>query len=77
MISKQRMTGHGAGDAMIRLFASSESADLARTEVIKYLASIVSDGFAKSTELANGDVELTLLSGETFHLGEATVTRVG
>jgi hypothetical protein len=77
MISKQRMTGHGAGDAMIRLLASRASADLGKTEIIKYLASIVNDGFAKWAELANGDVELTLLSGETFHLGEATVTRVG
>jgi hypothetical protein len=77
MISKQRMTGHAAGDAMFRLLASSGSADLGKTEVIKYLASIVNDGFAKWAELANGDVELTLLSGETFHLREATVTRVG
>jgi hypothetical protein len=77
MISKQRMTEHGAGDAMIRLLASRASADLDKTEVIKYLASIVNDGLAKWAELANGDVELTLLSGETFHLGEATVTRVG
>ena len=77
MISKQRMTGHGAGDAMIRLLASRASADLGKTEVVKYLASFVNDGFARWAALANGDVALTLLSGETFHLGRTTITRVG
>jgi hypothetical protein len=69
--------GPGPGDAIIRLLADRVSGDPGKTEVIKYLASIVNDGFAKWAELANGDVELTLLSGETFHLSEATVTRVG
>jgi hypothetical protein len=69
--------GPGPDDAIIRLLADRVSGDPGKTEVIKYLASIVNDGFGRCVALANGDVELTLSSGETFHLGRTTITRVG
>jgi hypothetical protein len=76
MISDQRMMGSGAGDATIRLLAD-RATNPGKIEVIKCLASIVNDGLAQWANLANGDVELTLLSGETFHLGQTTITRIG
>jgi hypothetical protein len=35
------------------------------------------NGFARQADLGNGDIELTLLSGEVFHLGQTSITRIG
>ena len=37
---------------------------------------LVRDGRAAWVRLSNGDIELTLHSGEVFHLGDQSVTRV-
>ena len=52
-------------------------ADPAKTAVMSFARQLAREGLAQWTALGNGIVEFTLLSGEVFHLGETSVTRVG
>ena len=52
-------------------------ADPAKTAVMTFARQLAREGLAQWTALGNGIVEFTLLSGEVFHLGETSVTRVG
>jgi hypothetical protein len=56
---------------------SPEAADSAKTFVMAQIARIVEDGSASIVTLDSGAVELHLATGEVFHLGDETVTRVG
>jgi hypothetical protein len=52
-------------------------ADPAKPAVMTYIGQLVRSGLANWAAMDNGEIELTLLSGEVFHLSEASVTRVG
>ena len=52
-------------------------ADPAKTAVMSFVRQLARQGFARRTALCNGVIELTLVSGEVFHLDETSVTRVG
>jgi hypothetical protein len=51
-------------------------ADPARAAVMAYVDRLVRDGLAWRSEVDSGATELTLASGEVFHLGKASVTRI-
>lgn len=41
------------------------------------IGELVRNGFADWASLGNGDIQLRLFTGETLHLGENSITRVG
>jgi hypothetical protein len=53
-----------------------EEPDMAKVWVMAELASIVEQGGAVIATLESGTLELRLATGEIFHLGKETVTRV-
>ena len=57
--------------------ATDATADPAKTAIMSFLRQLARQGLAKRTALGNGIIELTLCSGEVFHLGDISVTRVG
>jgi hypothetical protein len=57
--------------------ATDAYADPAKTAVISFVQQLARQGLARWTAPGNGIIELTLFSGEVFHLDEASVTRVG
>ena len=48
----------------------------AKSQVLAAIGELVDDGKAEWSRTASGEVELRLLSGEVFLLGEVSVTRV-
>jgi hypothetical protein len=54
----------------------SEGPNLAKALVMAELARIVAQGDAVTTAVESGALELRLATGEIYHLGEETVTRV-
>jgi hypothetical protein len=56
---------------------SPEAADSSKQFVMAEIARIVEDGDASIVTLDSGAVELHLATGEVFHLGDETVTRIG
>lgn len=48
----------------------------AKSQVLAAIGELVDDGKAEWIRTASGEVELRLLSGEVFVLGEVSVTRV-
>ena len=57
--------------------ATDVCADQAKTAVMSYARQVSRQGLAQWTALGNGIFELTLFSGEIFHLDETSVTRIG
>ena len=57
--------------------ATDLCADQAKTAVMSYARQVTRQGLAQWTVLGNGIFELTLFSGEIFHLDETSVTRIG
>jgi hypothetical protein len=51
-------------------------ADPAKTAVMAYMERLVRDGLAWRSETDSGAIELTLSSGEVFHIGETSFTRI-
>jgi hypothetical protein len=51
-------------------------ADPAKTAVMAYMERLVRDGLAWRSETDSGAIELTLSSGEVFHIRETSVTRI-
>ena len=47
-----------------------------KAAVMTYVEQLVRDGLAWRCKMHDGAMALTLLSGEVFHLGEASVTRI-
>lgn len=41
-----------------------------------WIGGLIQAGHAEWVMLGNGDIELRFMSGEVFHLGETTVTRI-
>jgi hypothetical protein len=50
--------------------------DAAKALVMSHIGQLVRDGDAEWSRLANGDVELRLLSGEIFLLADNSITRI-
>jgi hypothetical protein len=50
--------------------------DPAKIKVMGYLRKLVADGFAEWQTLDSGTIRLRLMTGETFLLEQATITRV-
>jgi hypothetical protein len=50
--------------------------DPAKGLVMLHIGQLVGNGFAEWVASGNGDIELTLSSGEVFHLGEESITRI-
>jgi len=48
----------------------------AKKEVMGCVGMLVEIGFARQTELGNGETELALLSGEIFRLRASSMTRI-
>jgi hypothetical protein len=57
--------------------ATTVYGDQAKAALIAFVTQSAREGLAQWTTLGNGIIELTLFSGEVFHLGETSVTRVG
>jgi hypothetical protein len=57
-------------------FATGVYADPANAAVLSFVRQLARQGLARRTALCNGVIELTLVSGEVFHLDETSVTRV-
>jgi hypothetical protein len=53
-----------------------ENADVAKALVMAELARIVEEGAAVIATLESGTIELRLVTGEVFRLGETAVTRI-
>ena len=53
-----------------------EDPNVAKALVMAELAGIVAEGGAVIVSLESGTLELRLATGEIFHLGEETVTRI-
>lgn len=47
-----------------------------RAFVMQMVRSLVESGVAEWIALENGDIRLTLASGEIFHLGQDCITRI-
>jgi hypothetical protein len=58
------------------MFGKHWHPDPAKAAVLAHLGQLVRDGNARWSHAGNGVVELTLSSGEVFHLGTASVTRI-
>jgi hypothetical protein len=56
--------------------AGSRRAPDAKSRVMTAIGQMVDDGKAEWSRTATGDIELRLLTGEVFVLGELAVTRV-
>jgi hypothetical protein len=59
------------------MFAKDDHQSVAsKAAVMALIGRLVNDGVAELNRLTNGDIELSLRSGEVFHLNEAAITRV-
>jgi|GEM_PF-5303452 len=68
------MARSSAAGANIEI-ANSAAID-AKSQVLAAIGGLVADGKAEWSRTASGEIELRLLSGEVFLLGEVAVTRV-
>jgi hypothetical protein len=70
--------GDGARERRkIGMFAKDDHQSVAsKAAVMALIGRLVNDGVAELNRLTNGDIELSLRSGEVFHLNEAAITRV-
>jgi hypothetical protein len=50
--------------------------DPAKAAVMAYMERLVRDGLASCAEMNDGAMDLTLSSGEVFHLGRRSITRI-
>jgi len=64
------------GDSSVRSQSKRRCADPAKAAVMAYVERLVRDGLASCSKVDSGVIELTLASGEVFHLGEEAVTRI-
>ena len=65
----------GAG-AMSEAIARLVDRDPAKALAMTYLRRLVADGYAEWHMLENGNIRLHLLTGETYLLAKATITRI-
>jgi len=52
-------------------------ADTDKTQVMNWIGDLIKAGHAEGGVLSNGNIELRFITGEIYHLGDKTVTRVG
>ncbi|QND63608.1 hypothetical protein HB777_06615 [Mesorhizobium loti] len=63
-------------DGTARITAASNRAQEAKSKVMAAIGELVDEGKAEWNHTATGEIELRLLNGEVFVLGEVSVTRV-
>ena len=68
----QRVCVEATFDAIAGLMQS----DLAKVKVMAHFRKLVADGFAEWQTLDGGTVRLRLNTGETYLLGQSTITRI-
>ena len=56
--------------------AARVQADPAKVKVMDYLRKLVAEGFAEWQTLDDGTIRLRLVTGETYLLEQATITRI-
>jgi hypothetical protein len=56
--------------------AARVQSDPAKAKVMGHLRKLVADGFAEWQTLDDGTIRLRLITGETYLLGQATITRI-
>jgi hypothetical protein len=52
-------------------------ADTDKSLVMNWIGDLIKAGHAEWGVLSNGNIELRFMTGEIYHLGDETVTRVG
>jgi hypothetical protein len=62
-------------DATPEAIAAVIQSDPAKAEVMRHLGKLVADGFAEWQTLDGGIIRLRLITGETYLLEPATITR--
>jgi hypothetical protein len=69
-------------DQRVRVEATSDAisvlvqSDPAKVKVMGHLRKLVADGFAEWQTLDDGTIRLRLITGETYLLEQATITRI-
>jgi hypothetical protein len=69
-------------DRRVRVEATSDAtaalvqSDPARVKVMGHFRKLVADGFAEWQTLDDGTIRLRLITGETYLLEQATITRI-
>ncbi|MBR0696019.1 hypothetical protein [Bradyrhizobium lablabi] len=77
-----RTTPNGRLDKRVRVEATSDASpalmqsDTAKVTVMRHLRKLVADGFAEWQTLDDGTIHLRLITGETYLLEQATITRI-
>jgi hypothetical protein len=73
---KERRKKSDRSASRLNTLGKRRDADPAKAAVMAYVKRLVRDGFGRCFEADNGVIELTLTSGEVFHLGETSITRI-
>ncbi len=68
---------HVTTDGTARTSAAGNRAQEAKSWVMAAMSELVDEGKAEWNHAATGEIELRMLTGEVFVLGEVSVTRVG
>ena len=76
MNRSNRQEGMVTEKVMANSLATGAFDRAAKDEVMAYIGKLVGIGLARQAELGNGELELTLISGEVFRLGRSTIARV-
>jgi hypothetical protein len=63
-------------DATSDVIAALMQPDPAKVKVMRHIRKLVADGFAEWQTLDDGTIRLRLMTGETYLLGPATITRI-
>lgn len=63
-------------DATSDAIAALMQHDPAKVKVMRHIRKLVADGFAEWQTLDDGTIRLRLMTGETYLLGPATITRI-
>jgi hypothetical protein len=74
--SKERRKRIGGKSLTHDALSKRRYADPAKAVVMAYVKQLVRNGFARRSEAGNGVIELTPSSGEVFHLGKVSITRI-
>jgi hypothetical protein len=74
--SNERLGKRARVEATSDAIAFLMRSDPAKIKAMGYLQKLVADGFAEWQTLDRGTIRLRLMTGETFLLEQATITRV-
>ena len=72
----KRLDGRVRVEATSDAIAALMQSDPAKVKVMGHLRKLVADGFAEWQKLDDGTIRLRLITGETYLLEQATITRI-